>query len=496
MLHRRKTTLLLALTVSLSTALASIILQEEVRTRLGESYYVVSLSIIGCILLILSGYIWDRSIWSRLKELGTTAQAIKSDTHATPEPSSVAPSGTEQDEIISIARQIERMARSVRRVDESYRGIVEDQLDLICRYKPDQTLTFVNGAYCRFFKGTRDELIGKRFHGLTTASSMVPLSTDATVKTFEQQVSTANNSTTWIQWSVREFHDEQTSLIEYQAVGHNITARKEAETALVIAKEAAEAANRAKGDFLAVVSHEIRNPISVVLGFTNILRDTELTPLQREHVNIIQRSGDSLLVLINDLLDFTKIEAGKIELETEPYSPHGCIEEVCAFYSPKTSIANLSISFTVAPEVPPLVVGDAFRLRQILTNLVGNAVKFTRQGGVTIELSISPNDTPSDKLRLQFTVSDTGIGISQEKISQLFQPYVQAEVSTSRKYGGTGLGLIICKRLSERMGGQIRAESTMGAGSKFIFDILVDQQHVSPALSTTTLYFPPTAEGS
>ena len=226
MLHRRKTTLLLALAVSLSTALASIILQEEVRTRLGESYYVVSLSIIGCILLILSGYIWDRSIWSRLKELGTTAQAIKSDTHATPEPSSVAPSGTEQDEIISIARQIERMARSVRRVDESYRGIVEDQLDLICRYKPDQTLTFVNGAYCRFFKGTRDELIGKRFHGLTTASSMVPLSTDATVKTFEQQVSTANNSTTWIQWSVREFHDEQTSLIEYQAVGHNITARK------------------------------------------------------------------------------------------------------------------------------------------------------------------------------------------------------------------------------------------------------------------------------
>ena len=307
-------------------------------------------------------------------------------------------------------------------------------------------------------------------------------------ETYEQEITSAERASTWIQWVIREFHDGHGQLVEYQAVGHDITARKEAETALLRAKEAAEAANRAKGEFLAIVSHEIRNPISGVLGFTNILRDTSLTAEQLEYVNLIHNSGDTLLVLINDLLDFSKIEAGKVDLEAEPYSPRRCVDEVLAFFKPKARLISLTLDTLIAPDVPQLVVGDVYRLRQILINLVGNAVKFTRHGGVTVQLDSIATGAPFDQARLQFTVADTGIGIPPEKIGQLFQAYTQADASTTRKYGGTGLGLIISKRLSELMGGRIHVESTPGVGSKFIFDIRVG--HARPASSSSTPSFP------
>lgn len=469
--HRRKTVLLLALVISLVAGLAAIVLQEDVRERLGESYYVVSLSMIGCVLLVLSGYLWDRTVWSRIKALGTRVESIKSDTDS---PFDLAPSTTEasQDEIIGLARQIERMARSVQRVDASYRGIVEDQFDLICRYKPDRTLSFVNGAYCRFYGKPRAALLGQVFHGLTS-SNRVPWSSDPAVQTFEQETADSKGTTTWLQWVIREFHDGDGQLVEYQAVGHDITTRKEAEGALRRAKELAEAGNRAKGEFLAIVSHEIRNPISGVIGFANILRDTQLTPEQLEYVTLIHNSGDTLLVLINDLLDFSKIEAGKIDLETEPYSPRRCVEEVLAFFRPKARLVNLSLETDIASEVPQIVIGDVYRLRQILINLVGNAVKFTRTGSVNIRVNVIATGAPSDQARLQFAIIDTGIGIPPEKIGQLFQAFTQAEPSTTRRYGGTGLGLIISKRLSELMGGRIHVESTPRVGSKFIFDIRV-----------------------
>ncbi len=477
--HRQKTILLLALVVSLVAGLAAIILQDDVRERLGDSYYIVTLSIIGCILLVLSGYLWDHSVWARIKALGSRVESIKSDTDS-PFDLVAAPADASQDEIIGLARQIERMARSVQRVDASYRGIVEDQFDLICRYKPDQALTFVNGAYCRFYKQKRSELLGQIFHGLASRSR-VPWSSDPAVQTFEQEMTAESGRVTWLQWVIREFHDGNGVLVEYQAVGHDITARKEAEVALLRAKETAEAANRAKGEFLAIVSHEIRNPINGVLGFASILRDTNLTPEQLEYVNLIHNSGGTLLVLINDLLDFSKIEAGKVDLEAEPYSPRRCVEEVLAFFRPKTRLANLTLDSVIAPDVPQVVTGDIYRLRQILINLVGNAVKFTRQGGVTIHVETISTGSPFDQSHLKFTVSDTGIGIPPEKIGQLFQPFVQADVSTARKYGGTGLGLIISRRLSELMGGRIHVESTPGVGSRFIFDIRVGTVRATPS---------------
>jgi PAS domain S-box-containing protein len=467
MTSSRKPWMILALVVSLVAALAAIVLQDDLREKLGSNYYVISLSVIGCVLLVLSGYLWDYTLLTRIRALGSQAKAAR----ATVEP--VEPDGREDDvghdEIIGLARQIERMARSLQKVEASYRGIVEDQFDLICRYKPDGALTFVNGAYCRFYGRKRAELIGQPFAGLAT-SSKIPWNSDPAVQTYEQEIKGAG-STTWLQWIVREIHDQDGRVQEYQAVAHDITARKMAEVALYRAKDAAEAANRAKGEFLAIVSHEIRNPISGVIGFANILNDTPLSPEQREYVSLIRNSGDSLLFLINDILDFSKIEAGKIELENEPFSPRTCVQEVVAFFAPKAAAAKLKLETRVAPDVPAVVVGDVYRLRQILINLVGNAVKFTRQGGVTIHLDAAPADDSTETLMLRFTVADTGIGISAEQVGKLFRPFSQAEASTSRQYGGTGLGLIICKRLTELMGGTIWVESTPGQGSKFFFVI-------------------------
>lgn len=465
----RKPWMIIALVVSLIAALAAIVLQDDLRDKLGSNYYVISLSVIGCVLLVLSGYLWDYTLLGRIKALGHQAKAARA---------TVDPVETESrdddvghDEIIGLARQIERMARSLQRVEASYRGIVEDQFDLICRYKPDGALTFVNGAYCRFYGRKRTELIGQPFAGLAT-SSKVPWNSDPAVQTYEQEIKTPTQ-TTWLQWIVREIHDQDGRVQEYQAVAHDITARKMAEVALLRAKDAAEAANRAKGEFLAIVSHEIRNPISGVIGFADILGDTPLNDDQRECVNLIRNSGDSLLFLINDILDFSKIEAGKIELEHEPFSPRTCVREIVAFFAPKAAAARISLETRVAPDVPAVVTGDVYRLRQILINLVGNAVKFTRAGNVTIHLEAVPADDPTDTLMLRFTVADTGIGISPEQVGKLFKPFAQAEAATTRKYGGTGLGLIICKRLTELMGGTIWVESVPGQGSKFFFVIRV-----------------------
>ncbi|WP_438482628.1 ATP-binding protein [Oleiharenicola lentus] len=467
--QKRKLVMVYGLVFSLIAALATIILQDDLREKLGDTYYVIGLSIIGCVLLVLTGYVWDRALWSRIKALGVKADSIKLNSDSPFEISPQPLTDPDQDEIIGLAQRIERMARSMQRVDANYRGIVEDQFDLICRYLPDGRLTFVNGAYCRFYHAKRSDLIGQQFTGLAS-SSPLPWTDNPAIQTYEQEI-IAKGKITWLQWAVREIRDPDNKLSEYQAVGHDITARKTSENALHDAKEAAESANRAKGEFLAIVSHEIRTPISGVLGFADILNETSLNAEQREYVQLIQKSGEALLLLINDLLDIEKIEAGKIELESEPFSPRRCIEEVVDFFSPKARLSNLKIEAQIPPDLPPFVIGDIYRLRQILINLVGNSVKFTSSGSVTVSVEAVPLDSHAQNAVLRFCVSDTGVGIPPEKIAALFKPFSQVGASTSRTYGGTGLGLSICKRLCELMGGNISVESTPGAGSKFIFTV-------------------------
>jgi len=347
---------------------------------------------------------------------------------------------------------------------------------------------WVNDGFTRLTGFTLEETVGKK----PGAVLQGPESDRATIKGIGDQLRAQQPLTAelinyhksgrpyWVAMDITPIFNDKGELTRFISIERNITQRKETEEALYQARKAADAANLAKSEFLASMSHEIRTPMNAIIGMADLLWETPLTQEQQQYVEVFRSAGETLLNLINDILDLSKVEAGQITLERIELDLAEIVEKVCEVMALKAHQKGLELACRIMPGVPTHLLGDTVRLRQILTNLVGNSIKFTERGEVVVEVTLAqeaqcPKD-PAVPCPITFSIKDTGIGISPEKLEVIFEKFTQADTSTTRKYGGSGLGLAISKHLVELMGGELQVRSQVGQGSTFGFTIPFSRQ--------------------
>jgi PAS domain S-box-containing protein len=352
-------------------------------------------------------------------------------------------------------------------------------------------INYMNEKFCQVSGFSREELMGKS-HRLVKSREHSPefykklWKTISKGKTWHGEVKNhkKGGGDYWVRATIVPFMNEKNKPFKYVSIRTDITKAKEMEFALAQALETAREATKAKSDFLANMSHEIRTPMNAIIGMGHLALNTDLNRKQRDYVSKIHTAANSLLGLINDILDFSKIEAGKMDVESIPFRLDNVMSNFTTLISGKAREKGLEILIAIGEDVPNGLLGDPLRLGQILTNLANNAVKFTEQGEIIVRVDLLKSNYPS--INLQFSVQDSGIGMSKKQMGRLFKSFSQADTTTTRKYGGTGLGLSISKKLTELMGGNIRVESQTGQGSTFIFNaILQATQEIETPLQTT-----------
>lgn len=368
-------------------------------------------------------------------------------------------------------------AEALRTSESQYRALFERANDALIIFEPeDECILEVNPRACELYGFTRDEFIARSLQTLTEdvgrgRGAIKDIIQNGGIRNFESRHFCKDGRALQLQISC--------SLISFNSrdavltIIRDISDQKATERALRAAKEAAEEATRLKSEFVAKVSHEIRTPMNGVMGMAELLKETTLTESQREYAESIANSGEALLALINDLLDFSKIEAGKLELEKIPFDPYRMVGEVVDLFAPRAEAKKTRIAYYIDSDVPMSVLGDPHRIRQVLTNLVANAVKFTDDGEIIV--NVTAQDNADGQTAIVFDVTDSGIGIPLEKQDSLFEAFTQADSATTRQFGGTGLGLAISRELATLMNGSIDLQSTYGEGSTFRFSVVLEQ---------------------
>ena len=346
----------------------------------------------------------------------------------------------------------------MREAQERSKSFFEAQGDVIVRRDGGGAITYANDAFCALAGRPREDLLATTFSLPVEEQSETRVLADGT-RVHDQKIAAAAGAR-WIAWREVTVRDDGGS--EIQSVGRDMTDRVLAGRALAEARDQAEAANRAKSRFLAMVSHEIRTPLNGILGMADLLGDTPVTQEQASYLKAVKTSGETLLSLIAEILDFSKIEAGRLDLATRPFALAAFVEEAVELLGPRAQAKGLEICCYVDERLPARIIGDAARLRQVLFNLAGNAIKFTERGGVSI--IVEPGGQAD---AIAISVRDTGIGISPDDQARIFLEFEQADGSSTRKFGGTGLGLAISKRIVESMGGSIAVDSAPGEGAEF-----------------------------